>query len=54
MTTYVECVSNSAFEDQLSEGIEYFLVDIQNNSILVNNDKGEERWYGRDKFLLKL
>jgi hypothetical protein len=46
----VECTSNSGFEDQLTEDSTYKVLAYQNNSIQIENDKGQVRWYGKIHF----
>lgn len=48
----VYCYDKSGFEDQLSE-IYYEAILIRNNSVLIKNKKGVERWYGLSKFKFK-
>lgn len=49
---FVTCKSNDAFEDQLTTGKKYTVVGLGENSYLISNDKGEERWYGRSQFVI--
>ncbi len=46
----IQCVDNSGFEDQLTEGQTYVVVCAQGNSVQLEGDKGQLRWYGRLKF----
>ena len=48
----VECVDTEGFEDQLGEAVlsEYEVKEVGKNSYLVENDNGENRWYGAHRF----
>lgn len=50
----IECTCNDGFEDQLTATSEYRLKQLGDNSVLIENDKGEERWYGRHRFEMQL
>lgn len=47
---YVICTSNEAFEDQLTVGERYKVIEARGNSVLICNKADELRWYGVDKF----
>ncbi len=46
----LQCIDNSGFEDQLTEGQYYPLIAVQGNSVQLEDDSGIPRWYGRLKF----
>lgn len=46
----IVCITNEAFEDALSNGKTYVVLQESGSSVLVVNDKGEEKWYGKAKF----
>jgi hypothetical protein len=46
----VKCLSNVAFEDQLTPGDTYAVRDRKNDSVFIKDDRGVERWFGRGKF----
>lgn len=46
------CKDNDGFEDQLSPDRIYKVIDAKNNSLLIENDKSEERWYGKIHFTM--
>lgn len=50
---YVECIDKSGFEDQLTEGTAYQILEIGNNSYLIANDKEQTVWYGQSHFVIK-
>jgi hypothetical protein len=50
----VQCIDNSGFEDQLTEGQYYSLIAAQGNSVKLEDDGGIQRWYGRLKFSVGL
>ncbi|WP_207062121.1 hypothetical protein [Motiliproteus sp. SC1-56] len=50
----IECVRNEGFEDQLTESSAYQVQELGKNSYLIQNDKEEPRWYGRQHFNIKL
>jgi hypothetical protein len=50
MIKEVECKSNGGFEDQLTESTTYKVLAYQNNSIQIENDKDQVRWYGKMHF----
>ena len=52
----VECVDNSGFEDQLTNGTEYTVKLIGNGAaeMQIENDDQVERWYGSSKFRVQL
>ena len=47
---YVDCKTNSGFEDQLTSGGTYKVKTLGQNSYQVVNDKGELRYYGTSHF----
>jgi hypothetical protein len=49
----VECKDAEGFEDQLSKDGLYKVKEMKNNSVLIENKKGDERWYGRYRFSIK-
>lgn len=51
---YIECKQNFGFEDQLTEQAVYRIKELGENSYLIENDKQQECWYGRQHFLVKL
>tara|TARA_R110001583_G_scaffold2388_3_gene17360 strand:- start:1419 stop:1583 length:165 start_codon:yes stop_codon:yes gene_type:complete len=50
----IECTQNHGFEDQLSENRVYSIKELGQNSYLIENDKQEQCWYGRQHFTIKL
>lgn len=46
----VKCKTNSGFEDQLTSNSSYRVKELGENSYLVQNDKGQVRWYGQQNF----
>ncbi len=46
----IECIQNDGFEDQISENKKYVVKAVGENSFLIENDKSEQRWYGRLHF----
>lgn len=46
----IECIDNGGFEDQLSDAGSYRVIQRGVNSYLIENDLGQERWYGTAKF----
>lgn len=48
----VTCKSNEAFEDQLTTGNTYCVIEMKGASYLVANDNGTQRWYGNINFTL--
>ena len=51
---FIECTCNDGFEDQLTAESTYRLKELGNNSVLIENDKGQERWYGQQRFEIQL
>ncbi len=51
---FIECVRNDGFEDQLTASTDYQVQELGENSYLIENDKAEARWYGRQHFTVKL
>lgn len=49
---HILCKSNDGFEDQLSAQAKYNIEAIGDNSYLITNDTGEQRWYGQQHFSL--
>lgn len=49
---FVICKTNEAFEDQLTSGERYAVIGMGDNSYLIRNDRGEQRWYGRSRFVI--
>ena len=47
---HIQCIDNNGFEDQLTAGKTYAVTDFQGNSVQLEGDKGQIRWYGRLKF----
>ena len=47
-----QCKDNAGFEDQLTSSKSYRLLRAGSNSYLIENDKGQERWYGSQNFTL--
>ncbi|WP_165839957.1 MULTISPECIES: hypothetical protein [Motiliproteus] len=50
----IECICNDGFEDQLTSSYEYTIVKMGSNSVLIENDQGQTRWYGTRRFEFKL
>ena len=50
----IECTCNDGFEDQLTATTQYNLKEFGNNSVLIENDKGQERWYGKQRFEIQM
>jgi hypothetical protein len=50
----IECTCNDGFEDQLTATTQYPIKEFGSNSVLIENDKGQERWYGNQRFEIKL
>ncbi|WP_207061060.1 hypothetical protein [Motiliproteus sp. SC1-56] len=46
------CKTNEAFEDNLTGDKLYPILDLRNGSVLIVNDREEERWYGVSRFQL--
>jgi hypothetical protein len=46
------CKTNDAFEDTLTTHKPYPIVALRNASVLILNDRGQERWYGVSRFQL--
>lgn len=44
------CVCDNGFEDQLTKGKKYEVVSTGANGFEIENDNGEERYYGATKF----
>jgi hypothetical protein len=42
----LECKDNSGFEDIISNGWVYDVYEFKNNSVLICDDRGKERWLG--------
>ncbi|MEH6822549.1 MAG: hypothetical protein V7629_01405 [Motiliproteus sp.] len=49
----IECTCNDGFEDQLTAANQYSIKELGSNSVLIENDKGQERWYGNLRFEIK-
>ena len=49
----LECINEAGFEDQLTAGFYYVVVDLGANSFLIINDTGETNWYGMSHFKMK-
>lgn len=52
MNFYYLCTTNEAFEDQLTKNKTYKAKERGACSILIEDDKGVERWYGLQKFVI--
>lgn len=50
----ISCHDKSGFEDQLTETKPYTVLKRGENSYLIENDLGQERWYGIAKFSIEL
>ncbi len=50
----IECNCNDGFEDQLTPETHYIIKKFGCNSVLIENDKGQERWYGQQRFKISL
>lgn len=48
---YVICISEEGFEDQITHGIHYDVVKYGMNSYFIENDRGEQKWYGKVHFV---
>lgn len=48
------CKTNDAFEDSLTSGKEYSIKELRNASLLIEDDRGEPRWYGLARFRLAI
>lgn len=46
----VKCICNEGFEDSISKGAVYPVIEVGANGYLVLDDKGTERWFGALKF----
>lgn len=46
------CKTNDAFEDILTTGKRYPIVEIRNGSLQVVDDSGMPRWFGLSRFQL--
>ncbi len=46
----IECKDNDGFEDQLTASTTYRVKEAGENSYLLRNDKGQDRWYGTARF----
>jgi galactose-1-phosphate uridylyltransferase len=46
------CKDNDGFSDQLTAPAQYNVKQIGVNSYLIENDLGQERWYGEMHFLI--
>lgn len=44
------CIDELAFEDQLTESVDYEVHDRSPTSLLITNDNGDRRWYGKGHF----
>ena len=51
MDKIFECIDNGGFEDQLTVSNKYIAVEVKNNSVKVQNAKGQKRWYGQVRFV---
>jgi hypothetical protein len=49
----IECKDAEGFDDQLSNDRLYKAKEFKNNSVLIENDKGDTRWYGNYRFSIK-
>lgn len=49
----VECTNNAAFEDYLTVNKQYTVKDKKGCSVQIENDKGEDMWFGCQKFIYK-
>ncbi len=49
---FASCQTNEAFEDSLTEGQEYPIIQWRNASVLICNDQDVERWYGMGRFAI--
>ncbi len=47
---YIKCLDNYGFEDLLSIGKTYHIVNRSGNSVQITDDSGNLRWYGQLKF----
>ncbi len=50
MAYALECLDNGGFEDQLSPNRIYKVLEFGTNSVLIENDLSQERWYGEAHF----
>jgi len=44
------CKSNEAFEDILTAGKHYTVLELRNGSVRVIDDRGSQRWFGLSRF----
>ena len=49
----IECVDNGGFEDQMEIGQIFHVKERGQNSYLIENHKGQLRWYGTAKFSIE-
>ncbi|WP_210395217.1 hypothetical protein [Motiliproteus sediminis] len=47
------CKTNEAFEDILTSGKSYSVIELRNGSVLLADDRGNKRWFGLSRFALK-
>ena len=47
------CKTNTAFEDTLTSGKEYPVMELRNASLMIEDDQGDKRWYGMTRFKLE-
>jgi len=47
------CKSNDAFEDILTTGKPYTILEIRNGSVRVLDDRGQRRWFGLSRFSIQ-
>lgn len=48
----IKCINNSVFEDQLTEGEDYIVLEFKSwSEARIINDNEETRWYGLDNFV---
>ncbi|MEH6652107.1 MAG: hypothetical protein V7707_18955 [Motiliproteus sp.] len=47
------CKTNDAFEDTLTSGKEYPIRELRNASVMIEDDQGDNRWFGLSRFKLE-
>lgn len=47
------CKTNEAFEDILTSGKGYRVIELRNGSVLLADDQGNQRWFGLSRFALQ-
>ncbi len=49
----ISCTDNGGFEDSLTESKPYTVLERGQNSYLIENDLGQQLWYGTAKFAIE-